>query len=263
MDKLVIMKRLKEHYDVVKDKYDCVGIFLQGSQNYGLDIDGSDIDSKVITLPTFNDFALNKKPVSYTHVMENDEHVDLKDIRLMFNCFRKQNINFIEILFTDYMIINPRYESFVQKLIDNRERIARYNIVGALSCMKGMALEKRKALTHPYPATLDKIERFGYDPKQIHHILRIEDFIRKYVDGRPYSECLIPEDPEFLKSVKRGEEYSLDEALAVADLSVATISDIKDNYLDSNSFSIDSEVDELLDSILLDILKLSISSQLS
>ena len=107
-----IMRRLSEHLDAVKEKHpEWVGIFLQGSQNYKLDYEGSDVDSKLIVLPSFEDFVLNRKPYSYTHIMENDEHVDVKDIRLMFDCFRKQNINFVEILFTKYRILNPKYAS--------------------------------------------------------------------------------------------------------------------------------------------------------
>ena len=33
-----IMNRLLEHYQQIKDKYEVVGIFIQGSQNYNLDI---------------------------------------------------------------------------------------------------------------------------------------------------------------------------------------------------------------------------------
>lgn len=81
----------------------------QGSQNYNLDYEGSDIDTKAIMLPSFSDFVLNAKPLSTTHIMENNEHVDFKDIRLMFDCIKKQNVNFVEILFTPYSIINPEY----------------------------------------------------------------------------------------------------------------------------------------------------------
>ncbi len=67
-----IMRRLSEHLDAVKEKHpEWVGIFLQGSQNYKLDYEGSDVDSKLIVLPSFEDFVLNRKPQSYTHIMEN------------------------------------------------------------------------------------------------------------------------------------------------------------------------------------------------
>lgn len=106
-----IYARMAEHLvPVMKSGMEWVGLFLQGSQNYDLDYEGSDIDTKVIVLPSFTDFVLNRKPVSTTHIMENNEHLDFKDIRLMFDCIKKQNVNFVEILFTRYMILNPKYE---------------------------------------------------------------------------------------------------------------------------------------------------------
>ena len=103
-----IMDKLRSHYSEAKTYFDeknIVGIFIQGSQNYGLDYEDSDIDTKLIVLPTLSDIIYNKKPVSTTHVRENDEHIDFKDIRLYVQTFRKQNLNFLEILFTDYFSI--------------------------------------------------------------------------------------------------------------------------------------------------------------
>ena len=90
------------------------GLFIQGSQNYGLDIYTdeykSDIDTKAIVIPSLEDVVLNKKPISTTHILYNNEHLDIKDIRLYFNNFKKQNINFIEILFACAKYINPEYK---------------------------------------------------------------------------------------------------------------------------------------------------------
>lgn len=87
-----IMARMREHLVPVLEhcRGGWVGLFLQGSQNYNLDYEGSDIDTKAIMLPSFSDFVLNAKPLSTTHIMENNEHVDFKDIRLMFDCIKKQ-----------------------------------------------------------------------------------------------------------------------------------------------------------------------------
>ena len=158
--KTLILKRMQEHLAEITDRgYEVVGIFLQGSQNYELDYEGSDIDTKAIVLPSCEDIILNRKPVSFTHVLENNEHVDVKDIRLMFDCFKKQNINFVEILFTKYMILNPKYEDLFIPMIQNNELIAHYNNFAAVNCMAGMAMEKYKALEHPYPATKHKIDK--------------------------------------------------------------------------------------------------------
>lgn len=154
----------------------------------------SDIDTKVVILPSFEDIVLNKEPKSTTIVLENNEHIDVKDIRVMFETYKKQNVNFIETIFTEFKIVNPKYKELVQPLFDNNEEIAHINYNQALRCMAGMSMEKLKALQHPYPTIIDKIEKFGYDPKQLHHILRMNDFIIKYSQGKPYKECLIPNE---------------------------------------------------------------------
>ena len=163
-----ILSKLQGHYDEALNHFPgdkIVGIFLQGSQNYGLDVAGSDIDTKLIVVPTFEEIALNKKPVSTTHIRANEEHIDFKDIRLYMQTFRKQNLNFLEILFTPYKIVNPLYEKEWDRLIAFRENIARANMFRGVKSMKGIAMEKYHALKHPYPSKVETLEKYGYDPK--------------------------------------------------------------------------------------------------
>lgn len=250
-----IMARLSEHLDAVKKIHpEWVGIFLQGSQNYNLDYEGSDIDSKLIVLPSFEDFVLNRKPYSYTHLMENDEHVDVKDIRLMFECFRKQNINFVEILFTKYRILNPKYEKLFQPVLDARELVGHYNDFAALNCMVGMAMEKQNALCHPYPTIISKIERFGYDPKQLHHILRLSEFMVRWLDNEPYADCLISQEREYLKSVKFG-AIPLEEAKELANATVGSMQSIKKAYMDSHAATVNKEVENIMNTALVELFK--------
>ena len=56
----------------------------------------SDIDTKAVVLPSFEDFVYNRQPVSTTIVLDNNEHIDVKDIRVMFETYKNQNVNFIE-----------------------------------------------------------------------------------------------------------------------------------------------------------------------
>ena len=63
-----VMKRVQEHYDAAVELYGerVLGVFLQGSQNYELDYEGSDVDTKLIVVPDFKNICLNEKPVSTT-----------------------------------------------------------------------------------------------------------------------------------------------------------------------------------------------------
>ena len=188
-------ERLFGHYTESKLHFPSdriVGIFLQGSQNYGLELPTSDVDSKLIVVPTFKDIALNRKPVSTTHVRANDEHIDFKDIRLYIEIFRKQNPNFLEILFTDYLFLGAYYAEQWMRLVRDREAIAHMNPFRAVKAMKGVAMEKFHAMEHPYPTKLDIIEKYGHDGKQTHHLSRIDDFITRFIAGESYADCLKP-----------------------------------------------------------------------
>ena len=226
-----IMKRVEEHYKEALEHFPedrIVGIFLQGSQNYGLDTEHSDIDTKLIVTPTFNDLAFNLKPVSTTHIRENNEHIDFKDIRLMLQTFRKHNINFIEILFTPYYILNPKYEYFWEQLIAEREMIARSNPLASFKAMRGVALEKYHALSHPYPSKADILTKYGYDPKQLHHLIRIDRFMEAFMDNNTYEDCLIPGelDSNLLNIIKTCPEklsLDLDKAQNLADYTLELI----------------------------------------
>lgn len=253
----MIHKRLKEDFQYVESLgYKVLGVFLQGSQNYGLEYEGSDIDTKCIVLPTFEDFCLNKKPVSTTLILPTNEHVDLKDIRLMFECFKKQNVNFIEILFTKYNLINETFKSLYQPMLDNAELISKYNNYAFINCMAGMSMEKYKALEHPYPTLIEKIEKYGYDPKQLHHILRMHEFTHRYISGETYKACLTSKIPEYLIDVKRG-CYSLEEARKIAKEKLDEVIEMKNEYMDTTPLSINRDVEDLMNRVLINVLKKS------
>ncbi len=215
-----IMSCVQEHYDeAVSLGYEVVAVFLQGSQNYCCDIYTeeyrSDIDTKAIILPSLDDIVRGSSPFSHTHVRANNEHIDIKDIRVMFENFRKQNSSYLEILFTDFKIINPKYEALMTELLSQAENIARAHPNQALRCFSGMSMEKLKALTHPYPSIKDKIDKFGYDPKQLHHILRLNEFVKRYIAGESFKDCLKPTNINYLVDIKLG-ILPLEEAKALA-----------------------------------------------
>lgn len=219
------------------------GTFLQGSQNYGLSHASSDVDTKSLVIPTFRQVCRNDKLVSTTHVRENNEHIDLKDVRLMFQNFLKQNVNMVEILFTDYFVINAAHLDTFLALRDKREQIVRYDQGRGINCCAGMAYEKYKAMKHPYPSLLDKIEKYGYDPKQLHHIVRMEEFIGDFfMDQRPFAECLKPEpaNAAYLLSLKT-EPMPLQYAEEIAKASLATIEQCREAFAE-RQYAIDETI---------------------
>lgn len=265
MHKASILWNLEAHKNEVMPMFQpnqFVMIGLQGSQNYGLDIDGiSDIDTKFVLAPTFKEIAMNKKPVSTTHIRANEEHTDLKDIRLMLQTFKKQNMNFVELLFTEYKLINPLYAEQWERLVREREAIAHYSPYTAVKTMKGIAMEKYHAMEHPYPSKLEILYKYGYDGKQLHHLLRVLDFLERYIAGESYESCLRPLDPEYLKSVKQF-YYKLDKARSVATNAITRVNKIVDNFTSTHECTYDSNAANLIDEVQYNIMKIAVEQEL-
>ena len=260
-----IMSRLREHYDESLKYFkeeQIVGCFLQGSQNYGLDYEGSDIDTKLIVVPSFKDICLNKKPVSTTHVRANEEHTDWKDVRLYMETFRKQNLNFLEILFTDFYIINPMYAEQWNRLVQCREQIARMNPFRAVKSMKGIAMEKYHAMEHEYPSKVDVLAEWGYDPKQLHHLLRVEEYLGRYIAGDSYVSCLKPHNPKYLILVKVG-YYNLEDARVIAKTAIDNVTRIADAFCSQTSDEEDETMRDFLEDVSYHIMKISVEKELS
>lgn len=253
-----VMNRVREHAkEVDLLGHDFFFISAQGSWNYELGYENSDVDTKAVILPKFEEFVLNKDALSTTHILSNNEHIDLKDIRVMFKNFWKQNINFLEVLFSKYCVVNPNYQEEWEQLTKLRERIAHYNNWYAVKCMCGLATEKYAALYKPYPAQVEIVEKYGYSGKQLHHLMRMVNFLTGYVNDLSFEECLtfFPiYEKDMLMSAKR-QEFSLEEVNYFANRSMSQLEELRTNYLSSNPNVIDEEVKQEVEKILFKILR--------
>lgn len=212
-------------------------VALYGSQNYCIQTLSSDIDLKVIVVPSLEDIVSNTKPVSETWNFKWGQ-ADIKDIRLMVENWLKQNTNFIEILFTPYCTIHPDYADEVYKMIDAREDIARIDTLRHIRATMGMQDQKFHALKHRFPSKVEVIDKYGYDPKQLSHIIRLYDLTSKYVEGKDYLECILPkgELKNKIIDIKIGKDiYSPDEAEQEARTYMAATDALYQSYKENHS----------------------------
>ena len=88
-----VRKRLKEHLDEALQNpkiHDWFMIAVNGSYNYDMDTPQSDIDSKLLVIPSLEQLVSGKS-LNYLHCMsDNGEHVEVKDIRHYFTTMLKQ-----------------------------------------------------------------------------------------------------------------------------------------------------------------------------
>ena len=155
-----IFERLNYYKQVLEEKgYDVIYIGLHGSQNYNLDDKQSDYDVKAIVSLNLHDI-INRKVISTTIETETG-HIDTKDLLTFYEVVRKGNFAYVESIDTDYWIGDEYIKNLLKKCRPN------------LKSMLGAMHEKRKALTHEYPSKHEEFRKWGFDPKQYHHIYRL------------------------------------------------------------------------------------------
>ena len=258
-----IMNRIWEHFNDALTQYPTeriVGVFYQGSGNYGLDYEDSDVDTKCVLTPSLKELAEGKM-TSSTYVRANDEHIDFKDIRTMLETFKKSNLNFLEILYTEYYIINPIYEEEWNKLVKARDTIVSMNLPSLIKSMKGIASEKYHALEHRYPSRIEWLDKFHYDPKQLHHLFRIKEFMHRWINGESFERCLISVEPEWLVDVKKG-KYNLDDARRYGKGSMDFIQEMYEKYLKTCDDTIDETIYKLFEEVTYNTIKIGITKEL-
>ena len=116
-------------------------------------------------------------------------------------------------------------------------------------------------MEHHYPARMAWIEKFGYDPKQLHHLLRVNEYICRYTCGESYEACLQSKMPNYLQAVKLG-YHNLDDARDIANWAIGFINDTCDKYLETCSAEVDKKVDTLLDDVQYNIMKIAIKREI-
>lgn len=262
---MTTQERVREHFNEGLDYFaypQIIGCFLQGSQNYNLETPASDVDTKLIVVPSFKDLAMNRQPVSTTHIRANNEHIDFKDVRLYMATFRKQNINFLEILFTPYKIVNGLYAQQWQRLVVAREKIAHMDMFRCVQTMVGVAHRKYKMMEHMSEAKAPAITKYGYDPKELCHLIRVKDFCERYMYGESFEDCLKPTNHDLLLAVKTG-GANLNVARMMANNYIENIDtlleDARRMFADK---TVDQEAIELLDDVQYKIMKLAMKIEL-
>lgn len=204
-----IHKTLNKYKKVLEDKgYNVAYIGIYGSQNYNLDDIKSDIDVKAIIIPSLHDIIFRK--VTSTTVECEEGNIDVKDIITYYDVVKKGNFSYIEAIHSLYWIGNVE----VRKLF--------YDYKTNLKSIVGAMHEKRKALTHEYPSKKEEFEKFGLDPKQFHHTVRLYDLLNSNCSGNNSEDSYIcypdGEYKDYLITIKRGlGDYTRESMIAECD----------------------------------------------
>ena len=199
-----IMARVNLHYNYAIQKYgveSVLGVFLYGSQNYSCDLETSDVDTKCILLPDLYHLAIKPYETKHLHIPREDGESEVCECMTLMHMvanWKKQNPNFLEIMFTEFYVVNPAYaDRWHHFRLEWREKIARYDI--------------RQGIMSVAHQAIHTIKQNPMDGKKIGNGYRLMHLLCAYDFGVDYAHCLVPleDDAAKIKRLKSGEEEVL------------------------------------------------------
>lgn len=217
-------QNLLGHWQDATSKYPenlIIGVFCQGSQNYELEDAESDLDTKCLVVPSIKSLYTGKETVRpySTYIRNNAEHIVMVDIRTFFEHLKRGSSNYIELLYSKAAIINPTYQVLWETLVAKREELAHQDPSQVIKSLNQMIQDKFQNLLRgrSFPSRSNILLTYGYDPKELSHLIRAYYLLVDYIAGKSFADCLVgtPVHRDYLKQLKRYPSYSADEAIAL------------------------------------------------
>jgi predicted nucleotidyltransferase len=239
-----VMTRVYKHCTRAIEHYGegaVLGVFLYGSWNYNTNTPDSDVDTKCILVP--NLYSLAIKPYEVKHLYIDDEVCECMTLMHMVANWKKQNINFVEIMFTEYCVINPLYKKIWEEFfpLAEREKVARYDLRQAIHSMVHQAMHTLKQDPN--------------DPKKIMNGARILMTLDRLTrTERTYKNCILM--PEAVRDLR----FQKADPHKVSDLLISLEEYLNhiDEYTDKGSFK--PAVDRMLEELILKLIEYRISN---
>ena len=183
-----IMEHVKAHHDKIIDLRggEVVMTSLIGSQNYELDTEKSDYDTFSLILPSFEDIALAKDPAAGEFEMTDGKCV-YKDIRVALNLLKKTSPNSLEVFFSNYVYINPRYKEIIDNYINyppHAQYMMHCNYKHMIDACIGMSTQL--------------IKRNMPSGKKLAHAIRLKNMLPYYLDHLYVKDIFKIHDPKDL-----------------------------------------------------------------
>lgn len=181
-----------------------------GSWNYNLQDETSDEDWKVFVLPTFEDLYCGTMYSSKSNTSVDLDY-SAKDIRLFSGQVYKANLTFLELLYSDMIIINPKLNTetrdLVLKIFDMRDRLVRVNLPKMYEACVGMYNQRMKRLSKGTVNTQHLVEKYGYCTKSVMNAYRYVDFLYRFMKKNDFEKAMRytnTESREKLLAFKKG-----------------------------------------------------------
>jgi predicted nucleotidyltransferase len=212
-----IMTELRRRHKIVCDHYGAdrvLATFLYGSQNYKLDTEKSDIDTQSIIIPSISELLSMRQPINFYNNLEDKSLMGHRDLRILLHDLTRAESTMMQLLYTEYRIINPAYYAIFSELILHREKIA--------ECNKAQILYAQIGEAKSFTTRMGEKVRV----KDYVNLFRIADFMQQFfVEGKRYGESIVPHNYEILRKIKEScnDPHKLDNMVQSAQDSIEII----------------------------------------
>lgn len=168
-----------KHLIEIFDERQIFGIFTYGRVNYGFAESIDDIKTMVIYVPSFEEMCTKPALLTEKYLLYNNKEIKKIDARLLYELALKQDKVVMEALFSDYRIINKRYEKVFKKhIFINKEAIFHCDQKARIEC----AVNQGIAALDAYEQTEDREELF--------EAARLRIACKLYMDGAACENCI-------------------------------------------------------------------------
>lgn len=223
---------------------------LQGSQNYNLDDELSDVDTVSLMVPSFEQLVLDVNVAKKTHSINYSDGIStIKDFRAVFRTFIKGAVNVYQILYTPYVSVNEKYHKYFDYLRSMADDITSNNQRSIIYSTLGVIRSNLASITRVDERILSSNE-LG---KRFAMSFYYREFIERFMDGESFGSAMVTQNADYLKRLKRWKVdsllYSIDDMEKWAD-------NFADRYslLDGNELRL-QELKEELDTLSLEIME--------
>ena len=110
----------------------------------------------------------------------------------------------------------------------------------------------------------DVIDKYGYDGKQVSHLIRVDDYLERYIKGESYESCLIPSPnlrPRIME-YKMLDRIPLEEAREEAKAVLAHTEQMEKEFCANKCDQESEEMRELLEDVSYNIMKIAVEEEL-
>lgn len=171
------LSQAKQDLAISDDNF--IGIFLYGSQNYGLDYEESDADSILI---------VHSADKSKQELSTPTGKVKIYTLKYFIYKLKQGDLECYEILYTKYKILNPVYENSFMNFIKEFSEYMSYERI-----KNSLITKLDEHLCHVLWMMINK-ENARYNKKRLYWAIRVCNQLQRINDGESFESSLVYRD---------------------------------------------------------------------